>query len=224
MSATQKRMQLQTPQHYTLGAAAEAVADHPSPAGQLGVVLGVLRRRARLIAAVVLAGTALALAAGFARPDPLHGEGAGRDRAAPAHGPEHQQRAGGAARRGSGTRGDAGPQLLRAGEARGRGHGPGVRPRVPAATALGDSQAAGRRRRPAGVAPAGTAPRRRPRPCPGDGRQPGRGRRDPPVPVPHGGRPGGGVTGDRGQLHLGQCHESSADREPDRRAVPAPRG
>src|SRR6476661_6140330 len=37
MSATQKRMQLQTPQHYTLGAAAEAVADHPSPAGQLAL-------------------------------------------------------------------------------------------------------------------------------------------------------------------------------------------
>src|SRR4051794_12822616 len=68
MSATQKRMQLQTPQHYTLGAATEAVADHPSPAGQLGVVLGVLRRRARLIAAVVLAGTALALAAGWRAP------------------------------------------------------------------------------------------------------------------------------------------------------------
>src|SRR3954468_22965928 len=44
-SRAQKRMQLQTPQHYALGAAAEAVADHPSPAGQLGVVLGVLRRR-----------------------------------------------------------------------------------------------------------------------------------------------------------------------------------
>ena len=131
----------------------------------------------------------------IARPDPLHGEGAGRDRAAPGHGPEHQQRAGGAARRGSGTRGDAGPQLLRAGEARGRRHGPDVRPGVPAAAALGDCQAAGRRRRPAGVALAGTAPCRRPRPCPGDGRQPGRGRRDPRVPVPHGGRPGGGVRG-----------------------------
>src|SRR3954454_16424871 len=68
MSATQKRMQLQTPQHYTLGAAAEAVSDHPSPAGQLGVVLGVLRRRARLIAGVVLSGTALALAAGLRAP------------------------------------------------------------------------------------------------------------------------------------------------------------
>src|SRR4051812_49929578 len=80
-------MQLQTPQHYTLGAAAEAVSDHPSPAGQLGVVLGVLRRRARRIAARVLAGTALALAARLRAPALYTAKGLAAEQRPPSTGP-----------------------------------------------------------------------------------------------------------------------------------------
>src|SRR5690242_12549916 len=68
MSACQGRMQLQTPHTFGLGSACDAALDHRNPPDQVGFLLGALRRQARMIAPVLLAGTAMTVLLGLRAP------------------------------------------------------------------------------------------------------------------------------------------------------------